>query len=538
MKLYVHLTGEGSDETTAIVNVNEAATLETVARMFLERLQRKRPDLASLPLSAVRLATDADPEAPPLAPPTAVASKLLHDKQDVFARLVRPAPPVPSQQHQESGAAATAAATTVESALKLAAAGKLREAKTFLQHILTVEPRNPDAMLHLGNILCHAGRLAEAEALLRRGVEASPERADFHVCLGDVLYERGENLAAAEHYARAVVTIQGVLGGGGSGAAAAAAAASSAAEGVKELLDAVLAKLGMALLRAGDDKKAMECFSSVLVRNRGHIPSLLGYAAVLQHRSRAAPGGDDASLTAEALQVRLHVLVANQKLQVAREAAAESLAAKTGIKALKAVLKGPASTDNAAAFAFAATVAKESGAFEQSLELYDIAIAQHPRSASYALNASHVCECLGWLGEAVTMLLRFFDANPELSVCGVSCGQISAVVKPLASASIDPHGRPAAPDTKLEPGAVEPKPLPPATPFTEDELNLIAMFFALVKLFFVIGYIQFLHPLIALTGMWFSQHRCNTICTPTHTKKEYSPSSLPQHDAERGASCI
>lgn len=503
MKLYVHLASgaavaEAEAEFTAVVNIGPAGTLDDVARTFVERLRRKQQQQQQQhsATDGFELVEEDSLTAPPLGPPTAKASAVLRDKQDVFAR---PKQQQKKPQHSSSSAAATTTtASDVETALKLIAEGRLRAARDALKAVLAADPRNPDALLHLGNILRNAGKYAEAEALLRTGVDAFPERADFRVCLGDTLDQSGDHSAAAESHAVAAALIQRALSESG-----------RSEDGGHQLLEATLAKLGMALLHAGDDKKAMGCFSSVLARDRSHVPSLLGYAAVLARRSKAAAGGDDPELTAEALQVRLHVLVGNQKLQAAREGVAESLLAPSGVDALKKLLHGPASGDNAAAYAFVATVAKESGAFEQSLALYDIAMAQQPQSASYALNASHVCEALGWIGQAMSTLLRFFDANPALSVCGVSCKQVSDIMKPLAAHGIDPQSRPTAPDTTLAPGKAsrseQPQPQS-AGPFTESELDLIAAFFALAKLLFVTGYLQFLQPLIDLIGKIFRPH--------------------------------
>ena len=89
-------------------------------------------------------------------------------------------------------------------AIRLENAGARAPAVELLSQVLAREPRNFDALLHLGAILIVEGHQGHAVAILNRALEVQPSSADVYAKLGDAyLYsQRAEDAAA--HYRRAL----------------------------------------------------------------------------------------------------------------------------------------------------------------------------------------------------------------------------------------------------------------------------------------------------------------------------------------------
>ena len=82
--------------------------------------------------------------------------------------------------------------------------GRLAAAERLYRQILSREPANPSALVHLALLAQATGRLHDARALLERAVAGSPGDAQCHNNLGNVLRELGR-LAEAEASYRAAL---------------------------------------------------------------------------------------------------------------------------------------------------------------------------------------------------------------------------------------------------------------------------------------------------------------------------------------------
>lgn len=469
MKLYLHC----GDDFTMICNVSEATgTVKDVAEAFVRRWNEKKG--TSVNVSDVTLSTSSSPSTTAI-DFSATVSKAFTDRQDIFVTIAQ-------QQKKPQRVVIDA---ILKAANELRDKRKFRDAKRMYEQVLKSSPGEPEALLNVGNILNAAGKHSEALPMLLEGSRKNSARADFHVCLAEAQEKTGDVAGAVESLTLAVRITRAV------------AASEKAPEAVTALEDTT-AKLGALLLRTGETDAAMSLFSTVLTRNRSHIPSLLGYATVLERRSAKSAKPDDGyELALEALQVRLGVLVKNAKLAEAKEAITDSLLSPYGMKALFATVQGTAA-DSASALGFVAATVKDFGAFEQSLELYRRALRSSPDSASCALNAAHDCECLAWLVEALKTLVDFLDSNPALSAGSVSAKQVAELVKPVFSRPMDLHDRPPAPDATLAPGPTGPIPISVTGRYTERELDLLAIYFTVLKVLYTIGYVQFCEPLVRL----------------------------------------
>jgi tetratricopeptide (TPR) repeat protein len=93
----------------------------------------------------------------------------------------------------------TAAGDLVAQAQRLAASGKIDEAKSAYLAALRIEPANPDAMTGLGSLLATVGMYAEARVVLEQTLLLHPNHADAHRALVIVFSAIGDKAAANEH---------------------------------------------------------------------------------------------------------------------------------------------------------------------------------------------------------------------------------------------------------------------------------------------------------------------------------------------------
>ena len=95
----------------------------------------------------------------------------------------------------------------------------------------------------------------------------------------------------------------------------------------------------------------------------------------------------------------------------------------------------PISSGSAAAYAFLATVIKDGGAVENSVELLRMASSVMPNNASYALNLVHGLEICNDYPGAFTEAREFLARSPNMRVgkAGFSCAQVLEVLAPYAS---------------------------------------------------------------------------------------------------------
>ncbi len=101
-------------------------------------------------------------------------------------------------------ALATAQDAGVETAWRLAAAGKRNEAMARLREVVKSNPRDADARLLLGSLLMEAGERSESIAQLSEAVRLRPQSAEAHNALGEAYNAFGETASARPEFERAI----------------------------------------------------------------------------------------------------------------------------------------------------------------------------------------------------------------------------------------------------------------------------------------------------------------------------------------------
>lgn len=174
---------------------------------------------------------------------------------------------------------ATALASTGEQtelwlaqALQLFHAGRIGDAEALYRHVLRQEPRNPDALHHLGVLRLDCGLPAEAATLIRKALAVRPAAdACYHLALA---CERlGHTDEATTAYRAALVLQPAFAEAAGNLGALLIARGGSAQDAVVTLERAlvlrrhdplVLSNLGVRRLRRGEHAAAARCFRAAL----------------------------------------------------------------------------------------------------------------------------------------------------------------------------------------------------------------------------------------------------------------------------------
>lgn len=239
---------------------------------------------------------------------------------------------------------------------------------------------------------------------------------------------------------------------------------------------------------------------------RVNLDALQLYARIAQDRGRAN----------EALSMLLRVLVGKSTDYSVRKQLVSLLSGKNGIERL--LYSVPTTTPSAAAaYAFTATILKDFSALEASAKCFEHAQALASANAAYALNRAHVLEVSNQYRPAYESLVAFFRASKDLKVLdalsvGVFVNELEAdpwgVTQDEVQASLDSwslvwqtsNGEGYA--AIHRDGAIHQPPYSvktlPSRQMTEQELDLLACCFTIVKILFIIGRLHALPRLIAM----------------------------------------
>ncbi|GAB9475284.1 hypothetical protein Gpo141_00012384 [Globisporangium polare] len=248
-----------------------------------------------------------------------------------------------------------------------------------------------------------------------------------------------------------------------------------------------------------------------------NLDALLLYARIAFERGKKS----------EALTMVLRVLVARSDDKLVKQQLASFLTSKSDMKLLQQVLPAEGGASSAAAYAFIGTILKDFGELESSVTCFEQAQVGNPACPSYALNHGHVLEVCNRYETAYNVLTAFFRRNPTLSVGGVLTA--GAVLEAL-----DTGGwLPPASDEKEQGGHVNEKETDereqwrvewimkdtgharvylnntlvsnpkggsskPSLLPEQEQLDLLACFFTVVKILFLTGRVSGLPRLISL----------------------------------------
>ena len=161
---------------------------------------------------------------------------------------------------------------TLQQAVQLHSAGKLRKAEHLYRQVLSQAPGQPDALHYLGVIATQAGDFDAATNLITRALQQQPQNHLAMANLGNALLQAGNRAAAIDRY-RAALAIEPSMFDARGNLASALLAQNEPSEALREIKQAaemaprsleVRVTLGNILKETGFSDEAIACFQGIL----------------------------------------------------------------------------------------------------------------------------------------------------------------------------------------------------------------------------------------------------------------------------------
>jgi Flp pilus assembly protein TadD len=187
----------------------------------------------------------------------------------------------------------------LQQAWKLHQSGQMAQAERIYRSILSAEPAHVDANNLMG-LLCIQGKRPDlAERYIRRALRSDPPNAQSHYNLGIVFAEQSKFDEAAQHFGESAKLQPGnteALSSHGNALRLAGKPASavkvlesaigldSSNQGARQNLGLALNDQGAALVKAGDTKAAIPCFTRALEFTPGHPQALVNLGLTYEQR--------------------------------------------------------------------------------------------------------------------------------------------------------------------------------------------------------------------------------------------------------------
>ncbi|KDO32857.1 hypothetical protein SPRG_02550 [Saprolegnia parasitica CBS 223.65] len=225
----------------------------------------------------------------------------------------------------------------------------------------------------------------------------------------------------------------------------------------------------------------------LIASNETDLEAIALYSAIAHKRGRPV----------EAMQMILKVLTGRATDRAVQAQFAEFLEAPHGFQHLAATLD-PSSATTAPAFAYLATIAKDHSAMNGCLACFAQAVTLAPAHASYALNYLHALEVVVDHAAAYDVARAFCLRNPTVTTGGLACRDVAAALEafPTLDSGRGSDGAELCWTSdgfvNMQRDGVAQQLLP------EDDWDLLALFFAVVKILFLEGCGAPLHALVRL----------------------------------------
>eukprot|EP01112_Ceratiomyxa_fruticulosa_P020635 TRINITY_DN7095_c0_g2_i1.p1 TRINITY_DN7095_c0_g2~~TRINITY_DN7095_c0_g2_i1.p1 ORF type:complete len:746 (-),score=166.86 TRINITY_DN7095_c0_g2_i1:30-2267(-) len=369
-------------------------------------------------------------------------------------------------------------------AVELKSKGNYKAASIIFQKIQAIDPKNFVVLIQLGDIFLNAKKIDRALEYLVPLTQSQPQLIEAFILLGHAYFEKGDFRNAVESYSKALVLAKDKKD--------------------KSLINQLKVFIAKSLYESGEKSPAIQILQQILKEDEDCIPALYRYSIALI----------DQGYKIDAMRTLLKVLVANGNDKQVKETVSLILQEKGSLELLEKEIFNidPKNIDTetkntvAPALAFLATFVKDFGGVNESKYLFQRALEIRPESSSYCLNLVHVMEISLEYDEAIKLIHSFCRSNLSSSVASqISCQDVAQIIEKYSVSFQNQSASPSgvilsSPISELNNNnnnteiqkSEKPKDLP------ENELDLFALFFTLVKVLYVRGDLAPLQPLISL----------------------------------------
>jgi tetratricopeptide (TPR) repeat protein len=279
----------------------------------------------------------------------------------------------------------------------------------------------------------------------------------------------------------------------------------------------VRVRIARAMYQMGNEQPAIALVTNVLKENNENFDALVEYAYCLIQNKHYA----------NAIPILLKCLLKeNRNIRVKKLIVSLLQNDSVGAELFINYLMGNHIDNSDKLAALLALISKEYSTIGQSIQLFRYAIELNPDSASYVLNLIHTLEIQLKYRRAITEAVNYFKNHSQLHVGGVYCSQILEIIESLVYTPsyeskdyvqyrsgihakqyadeeynlqwIETHGISHAQLSGSEQDTIQLPDLSTETPYSIEELDLLAIYFSLVKILFVMGVLSPLPSLIHL----------------------------------------
>ena len=339
---------------------------------------------------------------------------------------------------------------------------RLRKAISIYQELLTTEKNDLNALKGLIRCYLKAGRPKDALKHCKIALKKEKEDTDILELAGETFIQNGHGEAAIEHLLKLCKILRQKCVG-------------TASE--KQDIQVLLAK---AYLVENQKDMAITVLQGVLRENVEHADALAEYAALLfsigttEHRE-------------EAVSAILTALANKRNDKNVKQKFSEMMITEDGMAVLKKVAANVLT--DASALMFLGITAREFGAIEQTLEFLELAY-KAERSSVCILTFIHTLELQEGHAEALSHLLQHCRSFPEKGVGNVQFEDLIPYLEAIDHSFTGVNAASTSFKTKV--GVVS------STPYTEEDLYMLALFFTVVKILYIKGLLSMLPPLLQL----------------------------------------
>lgn len=256
----------------------------------------------------------------------------------------------------------------------------------------------------------------------------------------------------------------------------------------------IKAKAAHALFMQGKHQEAFALYSEILRVDSNHNLSLLGYAEEMFRRQQFR----------ETLDVTLRVLIVfgtgiedTEESKRAGLLFAKLLSKPGIINQILTFLKP--SKESAEALDFLARISLTYGEINGSVQLMQAAAKINPEEIKFINNIVDALEIVFQYDKAFTLAKYFLKMHPHRSVGGIKASQVLQsweTKEAIQSEDSDSEEAPTIEASEASPGessnepSAESNPSHKVTPYNDEELKLLALFFKIAKLLYVAGDIE------------------------------------------------
>ncbi|KAM9961394.1 hypothetical protein ACTFIR_004239 [Dictyostelium discoideum] len=375
---------------------------------------------------------------------------------------------------------------------------------SYYENVLSMMPNEKTSLLRCSNIYFNAKRWKEAEIMIEKGIKYYPEDIEFHDLKANLKISTLEYTEALKSLKIIMELLtpshpkyeeyQAIYG--------------------KTLYDTRIPRL---------QQEACDILTTTVHKNEKNIQALIGFTHVLIEKGQlkdavqavlqllgTLPEINKKTQKTKFLPLSGETIVLNDPWQKERKWTQEKISDLIKLLGVDAIVGGfNAHAVTPQLMAFLSNYVKEFGAVNESIELIKRSSLKEPHHTLYRLSLIHALEVTQDYGTAIEFALDFLRNNKERGLSqysDVNCGTILSIFeKHLKSSPSYKHiyekqsfkldGE----SVKVSQDILTVSPdLPTPIPYTQDELDIMGLWFATSKVCYASGILEPLPELIAL----------------------------------------